>query len=166
MTIDSVVAPVDSEAANLFNPAFCSLLLHKATAAYEAKAGSAMPVTLAFLILPSALHKPTRDALPSTTATSMWSWIRTNPMILVDFVARVQTFRPYTANAITYGIRQFALEGALGSLSAGTLKRRPRTLLPTDDWLSCVRAAEFFGKWFGVANTDQATTLAHWGVRP
>ena len=58
MSIATPVRSADSETSTLFNPAFCALLLTKACAAYEAKAGTAMPVTFAFLILPSALHKP------------------------------------------------------------------------------------------------------------
>lgn len=160
-------APVfDSETATLFNPAFCAMLLNKAAAAHQAKASAAMPVTLAFLILPSALHKPTRDALPSTTAASMWSWLRANPILLMDFADRARTFRPFTSAAITYGLRHGVLTGQVGVLAAGGLGRRPRTLRPTDDWLACLNTSEFLGKWFGGSDTDEATTLARWGVRP
>lgn len=84
-----------------------------------------MPVTFAFLILPSALHKPTRDALPGTTAASMWSWLRSNPVILMDFASRVQAFRPFTGAAISYGLRRTALTSSPGSIAVGNLSRRP-----------------------------------------
>lgn len=157
---------LDSETSSLFNPAFCAVLLNKASTGYAAKASQAMPLTVAFLILPSALHKPTRDALPSTTASSMWSWLRANPVLLMDFADRVRTFRPFTAAAITYGLRQGVLVGSVGTVAAGSIRRRPRTLRPTDDWLACLKAAEFLGKWFGGSGTDEATTFAQWGVRP
>lgn len=156
----------DSETSTLFNPAFCAVLLNKACTEYESKAESAMPVTFAFLILPSALHKPTREALPGTTGAAMWGWLRDNPVLLMDFADRVRTFRPFTAAAITYGLRSTALNGSTGSIGAGSLNRRPRTLFPTEDWSACVKAAEFLGRWFAGANTDEATTLAHWGVKP
>ncbi|MBO0982095.1 three component ABC system middle component [Microbacterium sp. SD291] len=156
----------DSETSALFNPAFCALLLNKACAAYEAKAEAAMPVTFAFLILPSALHKPTRDALPGTTGSLMWSWLRNNPVILMDFADRVRTFRAFTGAAIGYGLQHTVLIGSPGSISAGNLGRRPRTLFPTSDWTDCVKAAEFLGRWIGASDADESTTLAHWGVKP
>ncbi len=164
--MSSPTAALDSETSSLFNPAFCAVLLNKACTGYAAKASQAMPLTFAFLILPSALHKPTRDAMPSTTASLMWSWLRANPLLLMDFAERVRTFRPITATAITYGLQQGVLAGSVGTVAAGSIGRRPRTLRPTDDWLACLKAAEFLGKWFGGTDTDEATTLAQWGVRP
>lgn len=166
MNARTLPAPLDSEANTLFNSAFCALMLNRATADYEAKTGAAMPITFAFLVLPSALHKPTRDALPPTTAYSMWSWIRSNPVLLMDFADRIRTFRPYTGAAITFGIRHGALTGSHGAISPGTVGRRPRTLLPTEDWTACLKAAAFLGRWFGGTGADEATTLAQWGVRP
>lgn len=166
--MSTIVSPpaLDSEASTLFNPAFCAVLLNRASASYEAKSSTAMPVTFAFLLLPSALHKPTRDALPSSTAASMWGWLRANPVLLMDFADRVRTFRPFTASAITYGLKHAVLTGSLGSIAAGQISRRPRTLHPTEDWLACLKSAEFLGRWFGGTDTDEATTLAQWGVRP
>ncbi|UYY83081.1 DUF6521 family protein [Arthrobacter sp. YA7-1] len=166
MSITTPITAPDSETSTLFNPAFCALLLNRACAAYEAKAGAAMPITFAFLILPSALHKPTREALPGTTASSMWAWLRSNPVILMDFANRARTFRTFTGAAIRYGLQRTVLTGSLGSIAAGKLARRPRTLFPTDDWTDCVKAAEFLGRWFGGSEADEATTLAHWGVKP
>lgn len=158
--------PSDSETSTLFNPAFCALLLNKASAGYQAKADTAMPVTFAFLVLPSSLHKPTRQALPATIARSMWDWIRDNPGLLMDLADRVRAVRPITGAAITFGLCHSVLTGSLGAIGAGTIRRRPRTLLPTEDWKACVRAAEFLGRWFAVSNADEATILAQWGVRP
>lgn len=166
MSIAAGVSLRDTETRTLFNEAFCALLLNKVSAAYEVKTGQALPITFAFLILPSALHKPTRDALPSTTASSMWGWLGANPEILMDFAERVRKFRPFTAAAIGYGLRHGVLRGSPGAIAAGPIGRRPRTLRPTDDWLACLRAADFLGRWFGGADTDEATTLARWGVRP
>lgn len=166
MNIAAATPALDSESGTLFNPAFCAVLLNKASAAYEAKASQALPITLAFLILPSALHKPTRDGLPSTTASSMWSWLGANPVLLMDSPQRVRSLRPFTAAAITYGLRHGILEGSSGAIVAGRIGRRPRTLNPTEDWLACLRAALFLGRWFGGSDADEATTLARWGVRP
>lgn len=165
MSIRTPQPVIDSEAGALFNPAFCAVLLNKASAGYEAKAGGPMPIIFAFLILPNALHKPTRDALPATTATLMWGWLRDNPLLLLDFADRMRTFQPVTATAITYGLRHTVLSGSLGFLGAANLGRRPRSLYPTTDWLDCIRAADFLGRWFGGTDTDEATTMTRWGVR-
>jgi len=155
-----------SETRALFNPAFCAVVLNRACTSYETKAGEAMPVTFAFLILPSALHKPTRDALPATTSSSMWRWLRENPLLLMEFADRVRTFRSFTGAAIRYGLLHAVLAGSLGSISAGKIGRRPRTLFPTEDWNGCLKAAEFLGRWLGASDADEATVLAQWGVRP
>lgn len=166
MSNSAPVIDPNSESSALFNPAFCAVLLNKACAAYESKSDVAMPVTFAFLILPSALHKPTREALPGTTASGMWTWLRNNPIILMDFAERVRSFRPLAAAGIAYGVQHAVLIGAAGIVTAGALSRRPRSLRPTNDWNDCVKSAEFLGRWFGGTDTDEATTLAHWGVTP
>lgn len=157
---------VESETDVLFNPAFCSALLHKACSSYEAKAETALPVTLAFIVLPSALHLPTREALPTTTASSMWGWIRSNPLLFMDFAERARSFRPFAGTAIAYGLQQGVLIGSVGSIGAGKINRRPRTLFPTRDWTHCMKAADFLGRWLGGSEADESTILAHWGVRP
>lgn len=166
MSLAVPLAASDSETSTLFNPAFCAVLLNAATKTYETKAGEALPVVYAFLILPSALHKPTRDALPSTTASSMWGWLRANPVLLMDFADRVRTFRPFTAAAIIFGLQHGVLTGPPAAIAAGKVGRRPRALRPTEDWTACFKAAEFLGRWFGGSDADEATTLAQWGVRP
>lgn len=166
MSTYTVPFSLDSETGVLFNPAFCAVLLNKMCAGYADKAGVPMPAIYAFLILPSALHKPTREVLPKTTAASMWPWLREHPVLLMDLADRVRRFRPYTAAAMTYGLKHAILTSAPGALAAGTLRRRRATLNPTDDWLSCQKAAGFLGKWFGGTNADEVTTLAQWGVRP
>lgn len=166
MSIDSIQPALDSESSALFNPAFCAVLLHRACAEYSTKVQQPMPVIYAFLIVPSALHKPTRDELPGSTAASMWPWLREHPLLTMDFPHRARRLRPYTSAAITYGLNHSILVSSPGALAAGTVRRRPRSLQPTSDWLACQKAAGFFGKWFASNDADEATTLAQWGVRP
>lgn len=165
MTIAALPISPDSESGALFNPAFCAVLLQRACVEYAAKAQQALPIVYAFLILPSALHKPSRDALPGRTSASMWPWLREHPLLLMDLPDRVRRFRPYTAAAITYGLTHTILLSGLGTLAAGTLSRRRAHHRPTADWLACQKAAGFLGKWFASTDADEATTLAHWGVR-
>lgn len=154
-----------SEPITLFNPAFCAVLLNKAAGAYEKKSKCALSLTYAFLILPSALHLTTRRKLPSKTSASMWSWVRSHPDIVLDFADRARSLRPFTADAIKFGLQYGALIYTRGSLSSGTLKRRPRNFQATNDWQDCVNAAEFLGRWFGLSKVDEPTMLTLWGVR-
>lgn len=156
----------DTEATALFNAAFCAVALNRACAAYSAKADVSMPLTFAYLILPSALHRLTRESLPGTSAASMVNWLRDNPLVLVDLPERIRAFRNLTSQAIVYGLGRTVLTTEAGALRAGSLRRRPRTLRPTDDWESCLRAADFLGKWIAGTGNDEATTLAQWGLRP
>ncbi|MDO9326623.1 MAG: DUF6521 family protein, partial [Methanoregula sp.] len=57
------------EEANLFNPAFLSVIAHQCVKGYEDESGSNVPYILPFLIAPLILHKNTRDNLPSSIAT-------------------------------------------------------------------------------------------------
>jgi ABC-3C biological conflict system middle component len=155
-----------SEASTLFNRAFCAVVLNRACASFVRKAESPLPLTYAYIILPNALHKPTRDSLPLTTAASMWSWLRDNPRVLIALADRVQQFKGMTSAAITYGLLHSALASSSGGLLDVRLRRRPRTLYPTNDWNICVKAAEFLGRWFATFGADEATTLARWGLRP
>lgn len=166
MTTTALPTALDSESSTLFNPAFCAVLLQRACAEYAAKAQQAMPIVYAFLILPSALHKPTRDELPGRTSASMWPWLREHPLLLMDFPDRARRFRPYTSAAITYGITHTILLSGPGTLTAGTLSRRRANHQPTADWLACQKAAGFLGKWFASTDADEVTTFAQWGVRP
>ncbi len=157
---------LNAERNALFNPAFCAALVNKACASFVGKAQVPLPLAYVYIILPSALHKPSRDQLPSTTAASMWPWIRDNPLLFADISERVITFRVLTSEAIVFGLRQGVLHNTNGGLTSASLKRRPRSLRPTADWGECMKAADFLGRWFAASDSDQATTLAHWGFRP
>jgi Family of unknown function (DUF6521) len=59
------------EEANLLNPAFCCTALTSSIVGYMGVDAEGMPYPLAFMILPIALHKTTREALPQNTRTSL-----------------------------------------------------------------------------------------------
>lgn len=156
----------DDEAAALFNPAFCGALVNRACAAFVDKTDAPLPLTYAYIILPASLHKQTRENLPKTAATSMWAWIRENPLLFVDIAERVTDFKELTSEAILFGVRHGVLRSDDFGLLPSRLKRRPQSLRPTEDWESCMKTAVFLGKWFATSDSDEATTLARWGFRP
>lgn len=165
--VDQSLGPRDTEATALFNAAFCAVVLNHACAGFAAKSGDAMPLTFAYLVVPSALHRSTREALPGTTATSMTTWLRDHPLVLVDLPRRIGSFREFTSRAIVFGLNHGVLATTdNGALSALPLARRPRSLRATEDWEACRKAAQFLGRWLGSFGNDEATTLAQWGIRP
>ena len=65
------------EEANLLNPAFCCVTLAAAVLGYASVDKTGIPYPLTFLVLPTVLHKATRESLPSNrTRTSLAAWIQ------------------------------------------------------------------------------------------
>ena len=79
------------EIRNLFNPAFCGVILLRALAGYEEEDAAGMPFSLALLVLPLCLHKDTRLVLSENSRGYFLKAIEKNPRILVGFAKRAQT---------------------------------------------------------------------------
>lgn len=145
------------EEANLFNPAFCSVLIAQMSDDFAKKAHRTMPFPLAFLSLPIVLHRATRQALPGSTVTSLHSWIQDHREQLVDFATRVQRLRDVTREAILFAAqREFLAVEADGGLSPGpkrTTATERRTGLFKVEARECVDRAGFLGRWFAAAGT-------------
>jgi hypothetical protein len=163
----SILEIGSTEEVALFNPAFLSRLLLATCNGWKSSEGQGMGVPIAFLAVPLALHRPTRDDLPRNAATQMQKWIRENPQHLAQFDKRVVSLRPFVGIALRYGLRHGVLVSDSGHLRPGVVKRRPRGFaeLETDDVTSCLVASAFLGRWFA-RQPDTATSLAMWGLRP
>ena len=157
------------EEANLFNPAFCAVLLAEASKDFNNKASRPLPFALAFLVLPIILHRSTREALPASTVTSLLPWIQENREHLVDFSTRVQRLKTIGREAILFGVQTQSLSlSADGALVLGQKRRSitvKRTPLFTPEARACVERAGFIGRWFAVAGST-ATIYAAWGIAP
>lgn len=157
------------EEANLFNPAFCSVLLAKAAEQFTKKTQEPLPFALAFLVLPVVLHRNTRAALPGSTITSLLSWVQEHREQLVNFAGRVQASRAITREAILFGTQYETLTIAeSGGIVIGSHRQAPtekRTGLFTEEARDCVDRAGFLGRWFAAAGTP-ATIYSAWGIVP
>jgi hypothetical protein len=157
------------EEANLFNPAFCGVLIAQMSDDYAKKAHHPMPFPLAFLSLPIVLHRATRQALPGSTVTSLLPWIQDHREQLVDFATRVQRLRDVTREAVLFATQhEFLAVDAGGGLSSGSKRKTAterRTGLFTAEARECVDRAGFLGRWFAAAGTTQ-TIFAAWGIAP
>ncbi len=157
------------EEANLFNPAFCAVLLAKTSEEFTKKTQQPLPFALAFLVLPVVLHRGTRSALPGSTVTSLLPWVQEHREQLVNFSGRVQSLRPITREAILFGTQNETLAVAgSGGIAVGARKvsaTEKKTGLFTDEARECVERAGFLGRWLAAAGTP-ATIYSAWGIAP
>lgn len=158
-----------SEEAALLNPAFTALLVGGGAQGFVREVGEGMPLTLAFVLLPIALHKPTRDALPGTVATSFAAWLEAHGDVRLGFPDRASRLAPLVREALGFGARHghFTVSGQLQIVPVSGGERTARRLLvhQTDDVKSCVAAATFAGRWLGRAG-NPLTSMALLGVCP
>lgn len=156
------------EEANLFNPAFSALLIRGACGGYRSVAKSPLPFSLSFLVLPIALHGPTRKALPTSTKTLMSSWVVSNPEVVAFFGKRARDATDITREAILFGGGQGWLTFEGTGLVPGKTKLRvdPDNLATsTAEIQSCHAAARMIGKWLAGAGSE-STVMSLWGVSP
>jgi hypothetical protein len=157
------VRPFEEE--SLFNPAFLALIYHSSSKDHEARSTRGLPIVLAYLVAPLALHRPTREALPSNVTSQMGEWIRAHPVLLLELPNRSRALRPLVSAGIRFGLRHRVLRSEDGRLFSGDLRRRPRNLPRSTDVEDCLACAAFLGRWFS-EQPDPVTTLALWGLRP
>lgn len=151
------------EEAFLLNPPFCGLLLAAAVSEY-----GPMAVPLAFLVLPTVLHKRTRNALPRTIRTTFATWIQEHAEYRVLFAERTTSLKPHTRRGLVFAMNQDWLmsdsEGRLAATEDRNLYRQGTRVLD-DEAQECLKKAHFVGRWFGRAGSP-STVMALWGVRP
>lgn len=157
-------ATAPPEEAALFNPAFLGLLLAVAADDFEATAEEPMPLALAFLIPPIALHADTRAALPGNIRARLSPWLIRNPVIQAGFAERAQAMVPLVREGLRYALRAGVVVVSGDAIQA-RIRSRAGDELATDDARACAKAAAFAGRWFARTG-DPATIFTLWGVRP
>lgn len=150
----------------LFNPAFLALLCRRAADEHERRSsGRSLPTMLAYVVVPLALHGPTRRALPSNVTAQMGEWIRAHPEAAAGLGERARALRPLVSAGLRLGLAHGLLTAEAGALQANRLPRRPRGMARTAEVDECIDKAGFLGRWFS-EQRDPVTTLALWGLRP
>jgi hypothetical protein len=157
-------ATAPPEEAALFNPAFIGLLIAVAATDYRATSDAPMPLALAFLVPPLALHADTRDALPANVRRRMSAWLVGQPVIRAGFPDRASATAPLVKEGLRYAVRSGAIELSNAGIQS-RLKTTAGEELETEDARSCAKAAAFVGRWFGRTG-DTATIFILWGARP
>jgi hypothetical protein len=153
------------EIRNLFNPAFCGLVLSRAMTGYEEDDDRGIPFSLLLLILPLCLHKETRSILARGSRSYFLKAVEAHPEILVGFPRRTNGMMSYTFEALgllmQLGCFEVTAEGRLKSIE----KRVRKSLTGTPESLEIQRVARFIGKEFARIS-DRITIYTSLGIKP
>jgi hypothetical protein len=157
-----------TELGYLFNPGYCGWLLREAVEGYASEAPGGMPLPLAFLALPVVLHKPTRDLLPRSVASTLLVWLQESPEVRVGVAERTRELAPFAREALLFlGSRGHLAVTDDGRLTVGGKlgKGKAALLARSGDLKDALQKARFVGRWFAAAGTPAAVFQA-WGVCP
>jgi hypothetical protein len=153
------------EVAHLLNPSFCGEVLRRAVWGYHQEAGGVFPFPLAYLVLPLALHAPTRKLISGGTKY-LHNWIEQHSFLLVDFGARARSLVPFTNEALAYmlhtGEISLTPEGALSATPPLDIPASPQL---TDDARECLTKGQAIGRVLSRAQSPEAAFVSL-GVRP
>ncbi len=152
------------EIRNLFNPAFCGLVLSRALTAFQEIDGKGTPFSLSLLVLPLCLHRQTREVLRAKKKSYFLKIVAEHPELQIGFARRCTDILPFTFE----GLGLLMQSGVLGVDASGCLQISPgirKKLSGTEESIECQRAAAFLGKAFARIG-DRSTVYATMGVRP
>lgn len=153
------------EVRNLFNPAFCGLLLHRAVKSYQAVDARGMPYSLSLLVLPIVLHGETRRQLATHSRTRFLSVMEKQRELTLGFDERARDLLPFTQEAFGVLARNHCIEVS-GEGHIQVVERRMRASIKgTQESQQCQTIATRLGKEFALIG-DRATIYATLGVRP
>lgn len=148
--------------AAMFNPALVASVLCESTGAYRGRSSTGMPWVLSFVIIPLALHRSTRQALPATTHAHLTSWLTQQPLLRAGFPARAQSLVAPVREGLRFALRHGVMELQDDLL---VVRKRLATVDPQHEELQDVlRAARLLGRW--LARSDTPSVFAALGVTP
>lgn len=153
------------EIRNLFNPAFCGLVLFRALHGYEEESAHSMPFSLSLLVLPLCLHKDSREMIAGSPRSYLLKTTEKNQQIMVGFADRVTKMLPYAFEA--FGL--LMERGCIAIADDGRIQTAPgkirKTVRGTAETVSCQKVARIVGREFGRI-ADRATVYTTFGIRP
>lgn len=153
------------EIRNLFNPAFCGLVLFRALHGYEEEDARGMPFSLSLLVLPLCLHKESRKLIVTSPRSYLLKIIEKNQQVIVGFAGRVTDMLPYAFE----GFGLLMERGCISIADDGRIQTVPdkvrKTVKGTDETVSCQKVARIVGREFARI-ADRVTIYTTFGVRP
>lgn len=153
------------EVRNLFNPAFCGLVLFRALQGYEEENPDGIPFSLALLVLPLCLHKDSRQVIAASPRSYLLKTVEMNPQLTVGFASRTSDLMPFVLEA--FGL--LMERGCFVVSQDGRLKTLPgkvrKSVTGTSESVLCQRVARIIGKEFARI-ADRVTVYTTLGIRP
>lgn len=153
------------EVRNLFNPAFCGLVLFRAMQGYEEEDPRGIPFSLSLLVLPLCLQKDSRQIIAASPRSYLLRVTEKNPQMHVGFADRTAVMLPYALEA--FGL--LMERGCIVVEPDGRLRTVPekvrKTVTGTEETKSCQRVARIVGKEFARI-ADRVTVYTTFGIRP
>lgn len=153
------------EIRNLFNPAFCGLVLFRALQGYEEQDARGMPFSLSLLVLPLCLHKDSREVIARSPRRYLLKTAEKNQQVMVGLAERVTQMLPYAFE----GFGLLMERGCIAVAGDGRLETVPgkvrKTVRGTDETVSCQKVARIVGREFARI-ADRATVYTAFGIRP
>ncbi|WP_054463607.1 three component ABC system middle component [Phaeobacter sp. 11ANDIMAR09] len=153
------------EVRNLFNPAFCGVVLARAIEGHETECQLGLPYSLAHLVLPLSLHKSTREILAQGNRSHLLKVLEVNPQILIGLPERAIEMRSFTQE----GFGLLAQKDCLKVSDDGRIELVPRTVTKTVKGTAEAKeiqnVAKYLGKQFARIS-DRTTIFSTLGVRP
>jgi hypothetical protein len=155
------------EIRNLFNPAFCGLVLFRALHGYEEEDTRGMPFSLSLLVLPLCLHKDSREVIAGSPRSYLLKTVEKNQQIIVGFAGRVTQMLPYTFE----GFGLLMERGCIVVEEGGriqTVSKKVRKAVDgtgTAETVACQKLARIVGREFARI-ADRATVYTTFGIRP
>lgn len=155
------------EIRNLFNPAFCGLVLFRALQGYEEGDPRGMPFSLSLIVLPLCLHKDSRELIAGNPRRYLLKTVEKNQHILVGFASRVTQLLPYAFEGFGLLIERDCVvvsdDGRIQSLPKKVRKTVDGTGTP--ETVACQKVARIVGREFARI-ADRATVYTTFGIRP
>lgn len=155
------------EIRNLFNPAFCGLVLFRALHGYEEEDARGMPFSLSLLVLPLCLQKDSREVITGSPRSYLLKTVEKNQQIMVGFAGRVTQMLPYTFE----GFGLLMERGCIAVEEGGriqTVSKKVRKAVDgtgTAETVACQKVARLVGREFARI-ADRATVYTTFGIRP
>lgn len=153
------------EVRNLFNPAFCGLILFRALQGFEEEDDRGMPFSVSLLVLPLCLHKDSREIIARSSRTYFLKTVETHPPLVIGFAARARDLLPFALEGFGLLMERQCLSVTDGGRLRTVSGRVRKTLAGTGESVECQRVAKTIGRQFARVS-DRATIYTALGVRP
>jgi hypothetical protein len=153
------------EIRNLFNPAFCGLLLFRSFQAFEKTDPNGMYYSTSLLVLPLSLHMPTREILLTHPKTHLLKMIEDHPEVLIGFADRASDMFPYSQEAFSLLMNYSCLDVSDRGRITTRHRKVKSVIASTDEIEECLQVAKKLGREFAKI-ADRATIYTSFGVKP